>query len=153
MRFELAEKERKLLREIQRNEKYKRHYIKVTVVLMLDLGQSPLDIALFLGIDDGTVYRHLENYQAKGLDKYLENNYVGYWGKLDSFQLAKLREELKRQLYENAAEICRFIKAEFGVEYLAEGIVPLLHRIGFEYKKTRASAVQSGCGCPREIYG
>ena len=74
MRFELVEKERKLLREIQRNEKYKRDYIKVTVLLMLDLGQSPADIALFLGIDDGTVYRHLDNYQTNGLDKYLENN-------------------------------------------------------------------------------
>ncbi len=37
MRFELEEKERKLLREIQRNEKYKREYVKVTVLLMLDL--------------------------------------------------------------------------------------------------------------------
>lgn len=137
MRFELEEKERKLLREIQRNEKYKRDYIKVTVLLMLDLGQSPPDIALFLGIDDGTLYRHLENYQKGGLDKYLENNYLGYWGKLDSFQLAKLRIELKTNLYENAAEICEFIKREFGVGYRSEGVVPLLHRIGFEYKKTK----------------
>lgn len=137
MRFELAEKERKLLREIQRNEKYKRDYIKVTVLLMLDLCQSPSDIALFLGIDDATVYRHLENYQTKELDKYLENNYHGYWRKLDSFQLARSRTELKTRLYENAAEICAFIKEEFGVCYGVEGLVPLLHRIGFEYKKTK----------------
>ncbi len=38
MRFTLPEKERELLREIQRNEKYKRDYVKVTVLLMLDLG-------------------------------------------------------------------------------------------------------------------
>lgn len=137
MKFELAEKERKLLREIQRNEKYKRDYIKVTVLLMLDLGQSPPDIALFLGIDDATIYRHLENYQEKGLDKYLENNYQGYWGKLDSFQLARLRTELKTRLYENAAQICEFMAQEFGVKYRAEGLVGLLHRIGFEYKKTK----------------
>ena len=31
----------------------------------------------------------------------------------------------------------RRIKAEFGVDYRAEGLVPLLHRIGFEYKKTK----------------
>lgn len=137
MRFELAEKERKLLREIQRNEKYKRDYVKVTVLLMLDLGQSPQNIALFLGIDDATVYRHLENYRTNGLDKYLSNNYLGYWGKLDSFQLAGLRKELKTRLYENAFEICEFIEKEFGVKYQAEGLVPLLHRIGFEYKKTK----------------
>ena len=137
MRFELSEKERNLLREIQRNEKYKRDYIKVTVLLMLDLGQSPQNIALFLGTDDSTVYRHLENYQTNGLDKYLENNYFGYWGKLDSLQLGRLRKELKRRLYENAASVCEFIEKEFGVKYRAEGIVALLHRIGFEYKKTK----------------
>ncbi len=137
MRFELEEKERKLLREIQRNEKYKRDYVKVTILLMLDLGQSPQNIALFLGIDDGTVYRHLENYQTRGLDKYLENNYLGYWGKLSSHDLGRLRAELKTRLYENAQQICQFIKAEFGVAYRAAGVVPLLHRIGFEYKKTK----------------
>ena len=137
MRFELSEKERKLLREIQRNERYKRDYVKVTVLLMLDLGETPQKIALFLGIDDSTIYRHLENYQTNGLDKYLENNYFGYWGKLDSLQLARLRKELKTQLYENAAQICEFIEKEFGVKYQAAGLVQLLHRIGFEYKKTK----------------
>lgn len=137
MRFKLPEKERALLREIQRNEKYKRDYVKVTVLLMLDLGETPPKIALFLGIDDSTVYRYLENYQTNGLDKYLENNYLGYWGKLNSFQLARLKRELKSKLYENAKEICEFIEGEFGVRYEAEGLVPLLHRIGFEYKKTK----------------
>ena len=78
MRFELSKNERKLLREIQRNEKYKRDYVKVTVLLMLDLGETPQKIGFFLGIDDGTVYRHLENYRTNGLDKYLGNNYLGY---------------------------------------------------------------------------
>ena len=31
----------------------------------------------------------------------------------------------------------RRIKNEFGVDYRAEGLVSLLHRIGFEYKKTK----------------
>ena len=137
MRLELPEKERKLLREIQRNEKYKRDYVKVTVLLMLDLGETPQKIALCLGTDDSTIYRHLENYQSNGLDKYLENNYRGYWGKLSSHDMVRLRKELKTRLYENAQEICEFIKTEFGVEYLAEGLVSLLHRIGFEYKKTK----------------
>lgn len=98
MRFELAEKDRKLLREIQCNEKYKRDYVKVTVLLMLDLDQAPQNIALFLGIAEATAYRHLENYQTNGLDKYLSNNYLGYWGKLDFWQLARLSTELNPKL-------------------------------------------------------
>lgn len=125
------------MREIQRNEKYKRDYVKVTVLLMLDLGESAEKIALFLGIDDGTVYRHRNNYREKGLDGYLENNYFGYWGKLSSHHISRLRQELNRRLYETAEEICEYVRQEFGVEYRAEGIVPMLHRIGFSYKKTK----------------
>ena len=86
VRFELAENERKVLREVQRRNN-KRDYVKATVLLMLDLGETPSPIAVFLGLDDATVYRHLENYQENGLDKFLGNHDVGYWGKLSSFQI------------------------------------------------------------------
>ena len=137
MRFELPEKERKLLREIQRNEKDKRDYIKVTVLLRLDLGETPLKIALFLGIDDGTVYRHLETYQTKGLGKFLDNNYLGYCGKLDLFQRNRLRKELKIRLFETAQEVCELVKSKFEIEYTPHGMCDLLHRIGFVDKKTK----------------
>lgn len=137
MRFELPEKERKILREIQRNEKYKRDYVKVTVLLMLDLGETPQKIALFLGIDDATVYRHLENFQTNGLDKFLGNNYFGYWGKLSSFQIVELRKALKEHLYETCQAISELIEKRFSVRYTAEGVCDLLHRIGFVYKKTK----------------
>ena len=65
MRFELPEKERKLFREIQRNEKYKRDYVKATILVMPDSGETPSKIALFLGIDDGTIYRRLEKEAAE----------------------------------------------------------------------------------------
>ena len=136
MRFELSEKERKVLREIQRQNN-KRDYVKATVLLMLDLGETPQKIALCLGIDDGTVYRHLENYQTNGFDKYLGNNYVGYWGKLDSFQIVELRKELKAQLYETCQEICDLVEKRFAVTYTAEGMCDLLHRIGYVYKRTK----------------
>lgn len=137
MKFELPENERKLLREIQRNEKYKRDYVKVTILLMLDLGETPAKIALFLGIDDATIYRHSENYQTLGLDKFLDNNYLGYVGKLSLFQLSDLRNELKTRLFETAQEVCELVKTKFGIEYTPPGMCDLLHRIGFVYKKTK----------------
>ena len=63
--------------------------VKVTVLLMLDVDETRSKIAHFLGIDDGTVYRHLENYQTTGLEKFLENKYFGYFGKLNLFQLTE----------------------------------------------------------------
>ena len=137
MRFELSENERKVLREIQRQERDKRDYVKATVLLMLDMGETPLKIANFLGIDDATVYRHLENFQSTGLDKFSGTNYFGYWGKLSSFQIVELRKELKEQLYETCEAICELVQQRFAVKYTAEGMCNLLHRIGFVYKKTK----------------
>jgi len=136
VRFELAENERKVLREIQ-HQNNKRDYVKATVLLMLDLKETPQKIAIFLGIDDATVYRHLENFQTNGLDKFLGNNYVGYWGKLNSFEIVELRKELKEQLYETCEAICELVEKRFSVSYTAEGMGDLLHRIGFVYKKTK----------------
>jgi transposase len=137
VRFELSDNERKVLREIQRQEKYKRDYVKVTILLMLDLGETPLKVANFLGIDDSSVYRHLENFQTKGLDKFLGSNYFGYWGKLSSLQIVGLRKALKEHLYETCQEISELIEKRFSVTYTAEGVCDLLHRIGFVYKKTK----------------
>lgn len=136
MRFELSENERKVLREIQ-HQNNKRDYVKATVLLMLDMDETPLKIANFLGIDDATVYRHLENFQTKGLDKFLGTNYFGYWGKLSSFEIVELRKELKEQLYETCEAICELVEQRFLVKYTAEGMCDLLHRIGFVYKKTK----------------
>jgi transposase len=136
VRIELTEKERKVLREIQ-HQNNKRDYVKATVLLMLDLGETPAKIALCLGIDDSTVYRHLENYQENGFDKFLGNNYVGYWGKLSSFQIVELRRELKERLYETCQEVCELVEKRFSVQYTAEGMCDLLHRIGYVYKKTK----------------
>lgn len=143
MRFELPENERKVLREIQ-HQNNKRDYVKATVLLMLDLGETPPKVAVCLGIDDATVYRHLENYQTNGLDKFLGNNYVGYWGKLSSFEIAGLRKELKERLYESCQAICEFVEKRFSVTYTAQGMCDLLHRIGYVYKKTRANTDESG---------
>jgi len=62
---------------------------------MLDLGETPPKIALFLGIDDGTVYRRLENYQRRGLDGYLENRYFGYWGKPLVISISRIARGVK----------------------------------------------------------
>ena len=109
----------------------------VTVLLRLDLGETPLKIALFLGIDDGTVYRHLETSQTKGLGKFADNNYLGYFGKLDLFQRNSLRKELKIRLFETAQEVCELVKSKFEIDYTPQGRGDLLHRIGFVDKKTK----------------
>ena len=59
----------------------------------------------------------------------------GYWGLLDSRQLSALRKELREHIYMDAKSVAEWIKSTFGVEYTPQGVVDLLNRIGFTYKK------------------
>jgi DNA-binding NarL/FixJ family response regulator len=72
--MQLSEEEYQLLRELQQNEKHKRNYVKVTVLLMLHLGESEEKISIFLGISVGTISNYKHFYKASGLDTYLESH-------------------------------------------------------------------------------
>ena len=64
---ELDDDTRQRLRSMQRREKDKRRYVKITVLLMLDAGFSVEQTALALGIDGATVYRYIEHYDNSAL--------------------------------------------------------------------------------------
>ncbi|MEG1660375.1 MAG: winged helix-turn-helix domain-containing protein, partial [Bacteroides sp.] len=125
------------LKKIQRNVAGTPCYVKVTCVLMLSQGLSPKIVSNSLGIDTSTVYRYLNIYTCDGLDSLLETGHKGYWGMLDSHQLSALREELKFHVYTDAKSISKWVESAFGVCYTPQGIVDLLNRIGFTYKKTK----------------
>jgi len=68
------------------------------------------------------------------LSDFLSTNYDGYWGNLSSVEISHLRTELKRT---DAKSVGVWIKERFGVSYTSSGVVDLLNRIGFTYKKTK----------------
>lgn len=115
----------------------RKQYIKVTVLIMLHQGHSVLTISSSLGIDDNTVYRHAKAYQKVGLQVYLKNNFVAYQGKLTKEQLKQLDAHLQEYVYATTYQICEWILETFGVKYTPTGLRPLLHRLGFRYKRTR----------------
>jgi transposase len=109
----LNDKTRRQLRFIQKSNKDKRIYIKVTVILMLDKGYSATEIAETLGIDDSSVYRYQDAYIEKGLDGYLATNYLAYEGKLTPEEESQLKEELKTSLYISSPEVVEYIRQNF----------------------------------------
>lgn len=136
-KLNLSKPEIVLLKELQRNEKYKKDYVKITTILMLNMGMSPELISSSLGVDDSTVRRYNAKYIELGLDKYLESNYHINTGKLSIEQKEILKLELRTNFHQNSRAICEWIEREFEIKYTPEGIVPLLHRLGFSYKKTK----------------
>ena len=98
---------------------------------------SVSDIQDFLGIDDNTIYRYVKAYQKVGLQSYLKDGYIPYSGKLAEEQERQLSAHLIEHCYPDAKSICAYVEQEYGVRYTPSGIVPLLHRLGFVYKRTK----------------
>jgi transposase len=136
MKYELSISARDSLRLYQRNVSGKA-YIKVTTLLMLGNGLSVEIVSDSLGIDISTVYRYWNHYKELGLDSFLESRHKGYWGLLSSKQMSLLQAELKLHIYTDSKSVASWINGQFGISYTPEGIVDLLNRIGFTYKKTK----------------
>lgn len=128
----------KRLRFLQRTNKDRRVFIKVTVLLMLHMQFSAQDISASLGIDDGTVYRYRQAFENEGLETYLKSSFVAYSGKLNEDQELQLTKELLSNLYINSQEVIHYIEHTFGIKYSCSAAVKLLKRLGFVYKKTKS---------------
>lgn len=137
MNFTLSASDKLFLENYRRNSKNKRHYVKCTVLLNLDRGISVDSLSEILGLDRSTIYNYQNDYLSSGISDFLSDNYLGFWGKLDSFQLATLNTELRNRLYKSSSEVAHWIYEKFNVHYDAKGLVSLLHRLGFSYKKTK----------------
>ena len=87
MELTLSPTEIEELRKLQRNLQGRSDYARVTCILMLSMGNTPIFVADCLGIDISTIYCYRSLYLEGGLDKLLENRYRGYQGLLNIFYL------------------------------------------------------------------
>jgi transposase len=124
------------LKRLQKNAADRTIYIKLTAILMLDLGDKTEEIASRLGIDLSTLFRYQADYLTLKLEDYLKADYLAYTGKLTAEQETILTTELKSELYLTNQAIREFILVKFGIGYTLQGVAGLVHRLGFVYKKT-----------------
>jgi len=122
-----------MLRESTRD---KLAYMKLTVLVLLDMGKTYDEIVLILGIGRGTITNCRQKYEESGLTGYLDTNYVPYVGRLDEARKEELGRELDSRLYTTCQEVADFIKVRFGVLYSISTVRELLHKLGFSYKLT-----------------
>ncbi|RZK98432.1 MAG: helix-turn-helix domain-containing protein [Hymenobacter sp.] len=105
MNVRLTDSERKQLRQWQKQRRDNEGYVKVTVLLMLDVGRPLATMVQDLGLDEATVYRYARAFTALGLAKYLAHELPGYWGLLTSAQLAHLCQQVNTQLYTDCKDL------------------------------------------------
>lgn len=120
-----------------RHEHDRRFADRIKTILHLDAGWSYQDIAEALFLDDSTIRRYEKNYQVGGLECLLTDNYKGGFGLLSSDQLSFLKDHLSKNTYLSCKEIVVYIKEQFGVDYKVGGVLHLLKRLGFVYKKPK----------------
>ena len=138
MELVLTESQLRLLKELQRNTSDRTTYQKLTTLLMLHKQYPTWEIADTLGIDASTVNRHYHQYgQSRDFDQYLQSHYKPYQGKLNEQQLQAVKAYVNEHLCSSSLVVQAYIGQQYGVSYTQEGVIALLHRLEFSYKKTK----------------
>jgi transposase len=133
----LSQSERDSLKALHRKERDKKICDRVKAILLLDNGWSYDKIATALLLDSDTIRRYYTMYIDGGKEALLSLSYSGRSSQLNQDQLDQLKSYVKDKSPTSSLEVATFVKQQFSLEYTTSGIVALLHRLGFVYKKPK----------------
>lgn len=133
----LSQSERDSLKALHRKERDKKICDRIKAILLLDNGWSYDRIATVLLLDIDTIRRYYTMYKDEGKKALLDLKYLGKPCELNQEQLDQLRAYVKANPPTSALEVTIYIREEFKVEYTISGVISLLHRLGFVYKKPK----------------
>ena len=134
--FLTKEQREELLSEL-RLERNRKFADRIRVILLLDTGERSSDIARFLFLDESTVRNYERRYEEGGLEKLVNDYYMGRSSYLSSEEQSALIVELESKVYLTTKSIIFYVSKEFGVIYTVGGMTRLLHKLGFSYKKPK----------------
>lgn len=124
------------LKRVHKQERYRRCADRIKAVLLIDSGLSFEKVSEYLLLDDQTIRNYIDRYKRNGIDGLLNDNYAGSTARLSKEQEEQLKENIKQNAYGSAKEIVDYVKKTFNAVYTPKGMVDVLKRLGFVYKKT-----------------
>jgi len=133
----LSPEQVKELKYAHRHERDKRFADRIKAIISLNAGFSFENIAAFLLLDETTLRRYVEIFQAKGVEGLLELQYHGGTSRLSDTQLISLEKHLVTNTLTTASQIREYILKTYEKKYTLIGITKLLYRLGFSYKKPK----------------
>jgi len=133
----LSEEQIRVLRHTHRSVKDKKVADRIKAILSLNAGFSYGQIATILLLDEVTLRRYVQQFQAKGIDGILEYRYTGGQSRLTVLQQEAIKEYFREQTPQTAKEAVSYIQKTYEITYSTIGITKLLHRLGFVYKKPK----------------
>lgn len=135
LNYLLTEQELSELRHKHKLCKKRTEADRVKAVYLLGKGWSVAEVAEALLLEDDAIRRYFQLYKARGVEKLLENNYVGKSPFMTARELELLEMHLREQTYLTVGEIIEYVKEEFDVEYTDTGMRYVLYQLNFVYKK------------------
>lgn len=107
---------------------------RIKAVLLSNAGWPNNKIAEALLIDDMTVSRHLEDFQAS---QKLKPENGGSVSLLTAQQTEELIQHLEDNTYVNVKDICQYVSTKYGEMYTVSGMTKWLHENKFSFKKPK----------------
>ena len=106
---------------------------RICVILARDEGCTIETIVRILRLSKESILHYIREYNSEG--KTCHDPRGGSECKLNVQQLTELLFHLEKVTYVKADAICAYVEKTFGVKYSAKGMIKLLHRNKFVYKK------------------
>jgi transposase len=136
--FLSAEERQGLLSQVRRPSGAHGPARRAHAILLLDDGLSAPEVARIMYVDDGTVYQWRRLWTEGGAARLSEFGWKGSSPRLSSADETALVEALTERLFTTTAEVIALVEERFAVRYSRSGMIKLLTRLGFEYRKPKA---------------
>ena len=128
---------RQQLLKMHKKERDGRIKDRIKVILLLDQGWSYDKIAQALFLDHTSIRKLYDKYGEHGIDALTTFYYKGRSSYLSESDLESLKVHLQSKIYQTSNEIIEYVLSTLSVKYKKQGIIDLLHRLGFSYKKPK----------------
>ena len=111
---------------------------RANALLLLDGGMGYGQVAKVLFLDDSTVRLWRKAYAEGGVDHLIMFDLKGGFSALSAEQVEEVRAWATEALPGSTSQVGAFIKERFGVDYGRSGLIKLLARIDFVWRKPEA---------------
>lgn len=138
-KVQLSEETRLALIELEKRVLNKYASLKIKIILALNTGKlSQKEIAEFCLLDENTVTKIKQDFLNNNgdFDDWIDTDYTGgNNSKLTKEQETEISRFVEDNMFTSSAIIQDHIFNKYRIFYSISGLVKLLHRLGFSYKK------------------
>jgi len=111
---------------------------RANALVLLDRGWSCERVAAALLLDDDTVRAWHRAYEQGGVEELKTFGHEGSGSHLSHEQEVALSDWIDAHCPRSTRKIGAWLKQTFGLSYSRSGLIALLHRLGFSYRKPKA---------------